>query len=276
MKSLHPFTKFGLVFVVSGLGVLLDQPVSLAALSAFSVVIFLASRPASSWLKGYTLLLVTTVWGLVVSQGLFYQDFPRTILFCLIPPSETFSGLRFIKEGFRYGLIQSLRFVAALSAGAYLVNSTSSEMLFRTVSALPLPRGLSLLAAAAVRFLPGVGQDLRLVRQALRLRGYRPFRRGLLYTLRTELSVIYPLLVRAVRDSRAVADTLLTRDFDPLRPSQRAFLPPCPRREIILLFSLFAILLAVAVLKCLFWAYIQGVFYAEGLRPLYAFVRDYL
>ncbi len=276
MKSLHPYTKFILVFVISGLSVLLDQAFSLMALALGSVFLFLAAWPSRSWLKGFFLLVSTTVWGIMISQGLFYQDFPRTIVFCLVPPSETFPGLCFIKEGFRYGFIQSLRFVAALSAGAYLINSTSTEMLFRAVGALPLPRGLSLMAAASVRALPRLAEDLHLVRQALRLRGYRPFRRGLIYTLRTEMAVVYPLLVRAIRDSRALADTLLTRGFDPLAPAKNYFLPPWPRMERALSLVLMGLLLAIFLGKILFWAYLQGVFYAEVLRPFYAFFRKYV
>ncbi len=276
MRALHPYTKFSLVFVISGLAVLLDHPLALAALAGLATFVFLASRPSKAWLKGYLVIVATTVWGIMLSQGLFYQGFPRTILFCLLPPSDTFSGLCFIREGFHYGLVQSLRMVAGLSAGAYLVNSTSTEMLFRTVSALPFPRGLSLLAAAAVRFLPKVAQDLHLVRQSLRLRGYRPFKRGLIYTVRTELAVIYPLLTRAVRDSRSVADTLLTRGFDPLFSARYRFMPPWPWAEKLATIIIFVLLFALLLAKILFWAYLQGVFYEENLRPLYALVRNYL
>ncbi|OAG27761.1 hypothetical protein TH606_05245 [Thermodesulfatator autotrophicus] len=276
MRNLHPYTKFSLVFVISGLAVLLDKPLSLAVLAGLATFVFLASRPSKTWLKGYFIIVATTVWGIMLSQGLFYQGFPRTILFCLIPPGKSFSGLCFIREGFLYGLVQSLRMVAGLSAGAYLVNSTSTEMLFRTVSALPFPRGLSLLAAAAVRFLPRVASDLRLLHQSLGLRGYRPFKRGLLYTLRTELAVVYPLLSRAIRDSRSVADTLLTRGFNPLSSGKYRFLPVWPWHEKLATILIFVLLFGIFLVKIVFWAYLQGVYYEESLRPLYALVRNYL
>lgn len=275
-RKLHPYTKFGISFLVSGLSVLLDRPLSLVVLTSLALVLFLLSRPGRQILKTYLLLTVTTVWGIMVSQGLFYQEYPRTVLFCLIPPGEHFAGLCFIKEGFLYGLIQSLRLVAALSAGLYLVTSTPQEVFFRAVSALPLPRGLTIMAVSAVRFLPTVAEDLRLIRNALRLKGYRPLKRGILYTLKTELSVIYPLLSQAVRHSRSLADALLTRGFDPLSPSRRLFLSPWPRGEKIFTVLLLLLGLGVFVLKVLFWLYLQEVLYVENLRPLYALVRNFL
>ena len=276
MRRLHPYTKFALSFLVSGLSVLLDRTLSLTLLALLSFGLFLSAGPGRTLLRTYLFLLLTTVWGLMVSQGLFYQDWPRTVLFCLIPPGEHFAGLCFVKEGFLYGLIQSLRLTAAISAGLYLVTSTPRETLFRALAALPLPRGLTLMAVSAVRFLPTVAEDLRLVRQALRLRGYRPLRCGLLRTLRTELAVLYPLLVRAVRHSRALADALLVRGFDPLSPSARVFLPPWPRGEKLLVAVIFGLALAVLAAKILFWLYLQEVLYVESLRSFYAFVRDFL
>ncbi len=276
MKNLHPYTKLVLSFLVSGLSVLLDRPLSLGLLALFSLGLFLLSRPEGRILKTHLFLALTTVWGIMISQGLFYQDYPRTVLLCLLPPGEHFSGLCFIKEGFSYGLIQSLRLLAALSAGLYLVTSTSRELFFRAVAALPLPRGLTLMAVSAVRFLPAVAENLRLVRQALRLRGYRPLKRGLLHTLRTELSVFYPLISLAVRQSRILADALLTRGFDPLSPGRKLFLPSWPTREKWLSAALLLLGLAVLAVKILFWLYLQEVFYAPALRPLYALVRNYL
>lgn len=275
-RSLHPYTKLGLLFLISGLSVILDRPESLTVLTLFSSALFLLSRPGRKILKTFFLFTLTTVWGLMVSQGLFYQVYPRTVLLCLIPPGEHFSGLCLIKEGFLYGLIQSLRLVATLSAGLYLVTSTPQEIFFRAVSGLSLPRGLVLMALSAIRFLPKVAEDLRLIRKALRLKGYRPLKRGLLYTVKAELSVLYPLLSRAVRQSRSLTDALLTRGFDPLSPSKRVFISPWPRQEKILTLFLLALGLGVFILKLLFWLYLEEVLYAEALRPLYALVRNFL
>ena len=132
------------------------------------------------------------------------------------------------------------------------------------------------MALAAVRFLPAVSRDFELVRQALRLKGYRPFKRGLIYTIKVEALTVYPLLAKAVREAHLLADALLTRGFDPLKPPSRVFLSPWVKKERVLVFILGAVVLAVFTAKVLFWLYLQEIFYAETLRPLYAFVRHFL
>lgn len=276
MKDFHPYTKLALVLAISAFSVLLDSGRALFSLTIFSVAGFLLSRPSSRILKTYLIFTGATVWGLTVSQGFFYQDYPRTVLFCLIPPGEHFSGLCLIREGLSYGALQSLRMIAGLSAGLYLVTTTPLELLMRALVSLPVPRGLTLLAASAVRFLPRVSEDLRLVRQTLRLRGYRFTLRHPVRSLAVELSVVKPLLTRSVKESRRLAEALLLRGFDPLSPTSVRKLPPWPLREKVLAFSVLGLAFAVIVLKFLFWLYLQDILYLEGLRPLYSIVRAYL
>lgn len=276
LSRLHPYTKFVFSFVVSWLAVVLDQPVSLLLLFTLSLFVLLLSRPSRTVLITHFFLCSTTVWGLVVSQGLFYQEYPQTVLFCLVPPKEGGQGLCVIKEGLRYGLLQSLRLLGTLTAGLYLIVSTPREVFFRALASFPLPRGLTLMTAAAVRFLPAVAEELRLIRQALRLRGYRPLRRGLIHTLKTELSVAYPLLFSAVRQARDLADTLLTRGFDPLSGPSGSFRIPWPGWEKVVSLVLFLLALGVFVVKLLFWLYLQEVYYADGLRSLYHLARHCL
>ncbi|MBX6423499.1 energy-coupling factor transporter transmembrane component T [Thermosulfurimonas sp. F29] len=276
MRDLHPYTKLALVFAISGFSVLLDGVRAISVLAAFSVTAFLLSRPSPRTLKTYLIFTGATVWGLTISQGFFYQDYPRTVLWCLIPPGKYFSGLCLIREGLSYGALQSLRMVAGLSAGLYLVTTTPVEMLMRALATLPAPRGLTLLAASAVRFLPRVSEDLHLVRQALRLRGYRFDLRHPLRSIAVELSMVKPLLTRSVKESRRLAEALLLRGFDPLSPMPVRKFPPWPRREKILTILILGLTLVVLILKILFWLYLQDILYLERLRPLYALVRVYL
>jgi len=279
MKVLDARTKIFLVLGISLLAVTLDQWLSLLMLGLFSLGLFLAARAQATHLKGAFSLLLLTTWGLVISQGIFYQNFPRTVLFYLIPPfklwGHPFSGLAIYRQGLYYGAVQSLRFSAALLAGLALCLSTSVEKLYYALAALPLPRGISFLSVSAIRFLPIVAQELQNVRKALRLKGYRPWRCGLLETVRTELCVPLPVLSGAIRRARDLADALLTRGFDPLAPVNCAP-EPWPGKERLLVLSFWVFCLAVAVAKFLFWLYLEEILYVESLRPLYAFCRLWL
>ncbi len=279
MKALDVRTKITLVLGISLLAVTLDQWFSLLGLSLFSLGLFLGARPQKAHLKGTFFLLGLSTWGLVVSQGIFYQNFPRIVLFYLVPPFElwghSFGGLAVYLQGLYYGAVQSLRFSAALLAGLALCVSTSVERLYYALAALPLPRGVSFLSVSAIRFLPIVAQELQNVRKALRLKGYRPWRCGLLETVRTELCVPLPVLSGAVRRARDLADALLTRGFDPLAPTTRPP-EPWPWIERLLVCGFWGFCLAVAVAKFLFWLYLQEILYIESLRPIYAFCRNWL
>ncbi len=279
MKALDPRTKLSLVFGISLLAVVLDQWFSLLALFSLSFFLFLAAKPKGSHLKGALLMAVLTTWGVMVSQGIFYQNFPRTVLFYLVPPFEIWgwhsNGLPVYRQGLYYGAVQSLRFNAGMFAGLALCLSTSVEKLYYALSRLPIPRGLSFLSVSAIRFLPVVAEELKNVRQALRLKGYRPFRCGWWTTLHTELSVPLPVLAGAVRRARDLSDSLLTRGFDPLasNPSRLLFWPVW---EKILSLSFLGLCFVVLMMKLLFWLYLQEILYLDQWRGLYALARNWL
>ncbi len=278
LKRLDPRTKIFLVLAISLLAVTLDQALSLAALAGISFLLFLLSRPSRFHLKGALLMAALTTWGLIVSQGLFYQNFPRTVLFYVIPPfkllGRDFCGLAIYRQGLYYGAVQALRFLAGMFAGLSLCISTPVERLFLALSRLPIPQGLSFLSVSAIRFLPVVADELRRVRQALRLKGYQPLACGLFESIRTELSVVLPVLSGAIRRSQDLADALLTRGFNPLALKSQDLPWPSWEKLTSLLFLLTA-LVALGI-KLLFWLYLQEVLYLEGLRGLYAFARHWL
>ncbi len=278
LKRLDPRTKIFFVLAISLLAVTLDQALSLGTLAGISFLLFLLGHPSRFHLKGTLLMAVLTTWGLIVSQGLFYQNFPRTVLFYIIPPfkllGRDFYGLAIYRQGLYYGAVQALRFLAGMFAGLSLCISTPVEQLFWALSRLPIPQGLSFLSVSAIRFLPVVAEELRRVRQALRLKGYQPLACGLVESIRTELSVVFPILSGAIRRSQDLADALLTRGFDPLALRKRELPWPGWEKLVSLLFVLTA--LVVLGIKLLFWLYLQEVLYLEGLRGLYAFARHWL
>ncbi len=279
LENLDPRTKLTLVFGVSVFAVVLDRPFSLLLLLILTLLGLWRAKPRASLLKGTFLMALLTSWGLIVSQGIFYQNFPRSILFFLVPPFElfgfSFPGLPIYRQGLYYGAVQSLRFNAAMFAGLALCFSTSPEKLYRVLSAMPFPRGLSFLAVTAVRFLPLITQEFDTVRKAQRLKGYHPFKTGVLQTIWVELSVPLPVLAGAIRKARELSDALLTRGFDPLA-STNLLLPPWPRWEKIgaILFVLFAFI--CLAIKLLFWLYLQDIFYLESWRGLYSLARNWL
>ena len=142
--------------------------------------------------------------------------------------------------------------------------------------AVRIPFGLAFMAVSAIRFVPVVTGEVRAVRTAMRLKGYRPFRRGLVDTIRVEVSTLRPVLAGTIRRSQEVALSILTRGFSMDRPRTSLEDAPLPPRGWIALAGMSAVVTALFVGKTLFWLYRHELYYHEMLRPLYAFAREWL
>jgi energy-coupling factor transport system permease protein len=110
----------------------------------------------------------------------------------------------------------------------------------------------------------------------MRMKGYRPFQRGLADTMRTEISSLRPVLAGAVRRSEQVALAIVTRgfSFEGTRTSlHEEHLRLWHWAALALMFLLTA---GVGACKALFWLYQSEVYYTFSLRAVYQFTRDWL
>lgn len=277
---LDPRTKLTATIGVSILAVCLDHPLSLAILTAVCALCFFIATPDLKQAKlviGFTLL---TCWGIVISQGIFYQSYPRTVLFILLPRFHIagiqLGGLYIYVQGLFYGLVQSLRFASCMLAGIALCMSTPADEIFAGLIAIRIPYTLSFLATVAIRFLPTFANEIENVRASMRLKGYKPFKKGLVHTINTELGSVLPIMAGAIRRSRDVADALLSRGFDPL--AQRTLYNRLcwPSWEKGITTVILALASGTAILRIMFWLYENGMYYSSNLRGIYSFVRFYL
>jgi energy-coupling factor transport system permease protein len=269
--------KLAIGFFMSLLVVLVDRLPTLAACAGIGLGLFLASRPNASQVKLAAVTSLLVVWALIFSQAIFYNRFPRRALVVLVEPNWFFAdGLKIYAEGISYGMIQSLRILAVGLSGYAICFSTEPDRFMRGLLAMRVPYSLSFMAVTAIRFLPLVAEEFRAVRTAMRLKGYRPFRGGIASTVRTEVASLRPILAGTVRRSQEVALSILARGF--ALDAKRTSL--CEDRfrawHWAVLLGMIAVVAAIAACKVLFWLYQHEVYYAAGLRPLYALVREWL
>jgi energy-coupling factor transport system permease protein len=269
--------KLAIAFSMSLMVVLVDSLPMLGAVAAIGLGLFVLGRPNAAQVKLIGVTLALVVWGLILSQGIFYNRFPRHALVVLAEPNWLFAdGLKIYAEGIRYGLVQSLRFVAMGLVGYAICFSTEPDRFLRGLLAMRVPFSLAFMAVSAIRFLPLVTEEFRTVRTAMRLKGYRPFRGGLRDTIRVEVAGLRPVLAGTIRRSQDVALSILTRGFalDAQRTSLRddRFRP----WHWTALVAMIGVVASIAACKLLFWLYEHELYYAAALRPLYAFVREWL
>ncbi|MBW1876817.1 MAG: energy-coupling factor transporter transmembrane protein EcfT [Deltaproteobacteria bacterium] len=266
---MDPRTRLGLVVAVGLLAVLLDRPASLVVLCALSSAPLLLLPIGWTWRRRAVLAAVAVVWSTVLSQGLFYTDLPRIPLLHLGP-------VVIYREGVVHGLVQSLRLVSVTFAGVALAVSTPPDRLFAALLRLHVPYGLAFLAVTALRFVPVVGQELLVVRRARAHRGRPSWARPPWDWLRLEIALLRPVVARAVRRARSLAEALDSRGFDPTAP--RAVRRPLHLAawEPALLVGVYGVVLAVGAAQGLYWLYVGEVVYLPELRDLYGAVRVWL
>lgn len=277
MSRLDCRVKLTLGFSISLLAVLGDSPQVLGALALVGLTLFALSRPTRFQLRLVGFSLLALAWGMVVSQGLFFNRYPRHAILILLPPNPLLpDGLKIYAEGLRYGLLQSLRMTAMGLVGYAICFSTEPDRFLRGLLALRLPFSLTFMAVTAIRFLPVAAAEFYAVRLAMRLKGYHPFRRGIRDTIRVEIAALRPVLAGAIRRSQEIALSLQTRGFSFDSPRTPATDAPLSLGSYLFIAVLILLTGAALIAKVLFKLYQFQVFYAPSLRPLYAFVRHWL
>lgn len=266
---MDPRVRLSLSLLVGVLAVTLDRPHSLGLLALLSGAPLLLLPAAAAWRRRVLVGIALIVWGTMLSQGLFYADEPRVALLHIGP-------LTLWREGMVYGLTQSLRFVAVSCVGAAVALSTAPDRLFAALLWFRVPFGLAFLTVTALRFVPDIGQELLTVREARARRGRPLHHRTPWAWLALEVAMLRPVVARALRRARALAESLDARGFDPAATrTLRRPLSMHPAEAVGLSIGAGIVLTAVA-LRVLYTLYTSEILYIPALRPLYGFVRTWM
>ena len=265
-QTLDPRTKIGLVTCVGALAITLEHPTSLALMTLITLLPFLTSKAR---IRRALLVSAAIVWSTVLAQGLFYPIEPRTEL-------VSFGPLTIWREGVSYGLVQSLRVVSVGLAGVALAITTPIDRLNAALLRLRLPFGLALMASTAFRFIPEIAEAWRVVRSARARRGRPLLQRTPWAWLKLEISLLRPIVARALRRAWSMAESLDARGFDPT--AARAVMRPLQMKqwEKWLLATAFSLTLAALLARILFALYAKDSLYIPALRQIYGAVRQYL
>lgn len=278
LRRMDGRTKLCAVFCCSVFAVLADTPLTLYALLLLALFLHLCARtPVEKWTV-LAALMLAGIWGSVVSQALFYNQEPRTALFCLLPPDEARlflgDGLYFYSEGVLYGALQALRASLMLAVGMLLCWTTDMRELLRGLLYWRMPYPLAFMTIASLRFLPDVVVETASVVQAQRLRGFAPQRslrpRAAVATLHR---ILFPVLARTIRRAATLALSVEARGFS--SEARKLALPRWGAGRVLAGLMLGALALAVGA-KLLYWLQFSGLWYRLELRGVYDFVKLWL
>ena len=266
---IDPRTRILLLFYAGLLAISLEHATALGLLTGASCLALLRSGIDRKWLKTGALVVAAVVWSTTFSQALFYGAQPRT-------PWISIGPVVFWQEGIEHGLVQSLRLLSVTLAGLALAISTSPDRLLVAMTRLGAPESLAFLAVTALRFVPTVGGEFQSVRHARRHRGRPVWSRPLWEWLRLEVHLLRPVVARALRRARALAESLDARGYDPQAGRTSRQGDTWSQLDTWLL--TFATLFVAFILKArsAYMLYTLDISYHPALGPIYGLVRHWL
>ncbi len=280
IHRLNGRTKLAVLVLLGLAAVIIDSPGTLyfmlmAGLAGHAVA--RSSGPRWRILMGFILL---TVWGSMVSQGLFYNQQPKTPLFCLASADATLigrmtGGMYIYREGLEYGAVQALRSAAMVAYGLLLCWTTDPRELLRSLTYWRLPYKIAFMGVASLRFLPDIFSETATVLTAQRLRGFRPFKAlNPLRIIRTAFQILFPVLARSIRRSAVLALSVESRGFgEESRRADDTVWPPGEKLLCLAVAGFFAIMI---LFKWMYWLHYSGIAFFPGLRGIYDFAKLWL
>lgn len=280
----HPHTKIILLGIVGCLVILLDSPIALSVCFLISIGLIVLSRPSWHRLRLLLLFIGLGTWGLIYSQAIFYNEFPRTVILTLVHRDfpvigRATGGIHFYREGLLHGAIQSLRFNTTLTLGCFVIWTTQPRNLLLALVKLRVPYSLAFMVTTALRYIPLIGSEAMTVIRSQRLRGFRYLRLNPIHVISGILNSLRPILTNNIRRATHLGEAVESRAFSPdaaavHRTSLHAL--KTQRQDVFLISALLICLLSVIVLKILYFLYANGFYFASGLRGVYTFVRETL
>ena len=282
MTKLHPHTKIVLLAIVSCLVILLDSPIALFV--CFLAGLCCQASIPPSWRQIRLLLLFVGLgtWGLIYSQGIFYNQFPRTVIFTLIAKDVPViggltGGIHLYREGLFHGAVQSLRFNTMLTVSCFIIWTTQPRDLLLALVKLRVPYSLAFMVTTGLRYIPLIGSEARTVIRSQRLRGFRYLKLNFFQTISGILNSLRPILTNNIRRATHLSEAVESRGFS-ADAAHRIPLRELKTRchDVVLIALLLACLLGVIGLKGIYFLYANGFYYASWLRGVYTFAREIL
>ncbi len=279
----EPRTKILMMLTAGCLVILLDSPMSLSVCFLGSLTLIALSIPTWRQIGLICTFLLFTTWGLIYSQAIFYNAFPRTVLFMLVPADlpligKMTGGIRVYQEGLFHGIVQSLRFNTTLTIGCFIVWTTQPRELLLALTQLRVPSTLAFMVTTALHFIPVIANEAATVLRSQRLRGFRYLRLNLITTCRALLNSFRPILAGNIRHATRLSESVESRGFSAETMAERTSLRTLKMGmwDYSLLVVLFACLIAIIALKLLYFFYANGIYYGSWLRGMYTFTREVL
>ncbi len=273
-------TKLVLLAAIVIFAVGLEGPRPLFLLFILALGFHIVARSSVERWKVLIIFLLVGIWGAMLSQALFYNQEPRTMIACLVSPTtpwigELTGGIFVYQEGLEHGAVQALRSGIMLSCGLLICWTTDPRQLLQCFLHWKMPYAIAFMLITSLRFLPVVFEETAIVLTAQRLRGFEPMRTlSPIRWIRTAFYVMFPILARALRRAATLALSVESRGFG--RSARHGEMSAWPLAERVAVSTVFFGIATGAALKMLYALQFNGIVYFPAMRGVYDFMAVWL
>lgn len=122
-------------------------------------------------------------------------------------------GLKFTLRGVLLGVSFILRLLIMVISLSIVTLTTPLEAFFGLLASLKMPYELGFALATGIRFVPTLQNEVLTIMDAQKVRGVELEKVGFIKGLRTQISMMIPMIVGGIRRSENLAQALLARGF---------------------------------------------------------------
>ncbi len=228
LHRLDPRVKLFWLFGISVLSVVFGTPDLLAILFISTLPFWFMLKPSKSRIKAIILIFMSVLLSFTISQALFYY-WAKDPLFTLVPSSFPLvgpltGGIYFYADGAVYGLYQSFRVMASLSAAMLVIATTHPGMLIDAFVRffeiriagksyrIGIPYEIAFMVSSAVSFAPTMLEESGIILNAMQARGLE-LKGDVRRKAKALKYILVPLVVNILRAGRKLAIAADTRGF---------------------------------------------------------------
>lgn len=228
LHRLDPRVKLFWLFGISVLSVVFGTPDLLAILFISTLPFWFMLKPSKSRIKAIIFIFMSVLLSFTISQALFYY-WAKDPLFTLVPSSFPLlgpltGGIYFYADGAVYGLYQSFRVMASLSAAMLVIATTHPGMLIDAFVRffeiriagksyrIGIPYEIAFMVSSAVSFAPTMLEESGIILNAMQARGLE-LKGDVRRKAKALKYILVPLVVNILRAGRKLAIAADTRGF---------------------------------------------------------------
>jgi len=206
IHELDPRTKLILWVTIAVPAVAFNSILVSLAMFSLTVVIALAGKVASNYVKNLAKIVVPVFIPIFLIQGLF-NPAGKTPVFFILP------WLYFKREGLVFAAVLLTRLLAIFGGGYLLTLTTRPGDLMTSLQKLGLPLRVAYPLFSAFQIVPVIDSRLEAVKQAQMSRGLKLEGIGMIQKLRTYVPLVTPLLMGAIEEAYRRSIALEARGF---------------------------------------------------------------